>query len=45
MGGKIGKNVATCAYTDSVISLDIVFALQPHLLTKIKDAKDMTFEW
>lgn len=45
IGGKIGKAVSTCAYTDSVLYLDIVFALQPYLITKIKDAKNMKFDW
>ena len=45
MGGKVGKQVSMCAYTDSVIALDLLFAFQPHLINKIKGAKEMKFEW
>ena len=35
MGGKIGKHLSTCAYTDSVLAFDMIFVFQPWLESKV----------
>ena len=40
MGGKAGKQLSLCTYTDSVISLDVLIAFEPHLELKLKDAQN-----
>ena len=39
IGGKIGKQLSTAAYTDSVLAFDMLYVFQPWLEQKIQGAK------
>lgn len=45
MGGKVGVQLGTCAYTDSVLAYDMLFVFQPWLETKMEGAKSKPQTW
>lgn len=44
MGGKIGKHLSTCAYTDSVLAFDMMFVFQPWLEQKVEGGSRTTWQ-